>query len=220
MDKEKREHPEELTSPDQDISTTEIMGAAGTEGHEGTTGSAETDEYAEPRKVAQVQDNTYQESGDFDREVAEQPAGVSSKTAAEKRYAGFWMRFWAYLVDLLVVFSLTGLLVQPFTMIDVFYEATLWKWSVSALLGGLIFFAYFLFMTKWRGQTLGKMIFGLRVIREDGGRLSWSDTLVREVVGRFIHRLLFLYILYAVVAFTPRKQGVHDLFADTLVIHE
>ncbi|AIF68100.1 hypothetical protein GZ22_16630 [Terribacillus saccharophilus] len=143
-----------------------------------------------------------------------------SPLTGEQRYAGFWMRFWAYIVDLIVVFSLTGLIVKPFTMIDSFREATLWLWSVSGLLGGVIFFAYFLFMTKWRGQTLGKMIFGLRVIRKDGERLSWSDTLIREVVGRFIHRLLFLFFLYAVVAFTPRKQGLHDMFADTLVIHE
>ncbi|MFP7170821.1 RDD family protein [Terribacillus sp. 7520-G] len=204
MDKEKREHPEELTSPDQDISSTGIPEAA------------ESDRQTESDALSDM----YQGKEKLDEEAMEQPGAASPAAVADKRYAGFWMRFWAYLVDLIVVFSLTGLLVQPFTMIDAFYEATLWIWSVSALLGGVIFFAYFLFMTKWRGQTLGKMIFGLRVIRKDGGGLSWSDTLIREVVGRFIHRLLFLTILYVVVAFTPRKQGVHDFFADTLVIHE
>jgi uncharacterized RDD family membrane protein YckC len=211
MDKEKREHPEELTSSDQDYSRTEIPEAT------------ETDKHTASGKASDAYNNTYQENQADDKEIKDhrQEAEIPlSPLAGEQRYAGFWMRFWAYIVDLIVVFSLTGLIVKPFTMIDSFREATLWLWSVSGLLGGVIFFAYFLFMTKWRGQTLGKMIFGLRVIRKDGERLSWSDTLIREVVGRFIHRLLFLFFLYAVVAFTTRKQGLHDMFADTLVIHE
>ncbi|MFP7492322.1 RDD family protein [Terribacillus saccharophilus] len=208
MDKEKREHPEEQTSSDQEVTRKEIPEAVETVGYE------------EPKHNADVQEPVYHSSLDSDRAAVEELSEPVKLAEPEKRYAGFWMRLWAYIVDLIVVFSLTGLLVQPFTMIDAFSEATLWIWSVSGLLGGLIFFVYFLVMTKWRGQTLGKMIFGLRVIRKDGGRLSWSDTLIREVVGRFIHRMLFLFILYAVVAFTPNKQGLHDMFADTLVIHE
>lgn len=210
MDK-KREHPEELTSSDQDYSRTEIPE------------TTETDEHTASVKAAETYEDAYQGNQAAHEEIMDerQEAEIPfPPLAEERRYAGFWMRFWAYLVDLIVVFSLTGLIVKPFTMIDSFREATLWFWSISGLLGGVVFFAYFLFMTKWRGQTLGKMIFGLRVIRKDGERLSWSDTLIREVVGRFIHRLLFLFFLYAVVAFTPKKQGLHDLFADTLVIHE
>jgi uncharacterized RDD family membrane protein YckC len=146
---------------------------------------------------------------------------VQDVPADSRRYAGFWMRFWAYLADLLVVFGLTGFLVKPFAMIESFQEATLWFWSLSAFFSGIVFYAYFILMTKWRGQTLGKMIFGLRVIRKDGKPLSWLDTIIREGVGRFIHRFIFwMFIVYIVVAFTPKKQGVHDLFADTLVIHE
>lgn len=209
MDKEKREHPEELTSSDQDYSRTDIPE------------TTDTDEYTASEKTADAYENTYQGNQAAEIRNDQQETEISlTSLADERRYAGFWMRFWAYIVDLIVVFSLTGLIVKPFTMIDSFREATLWIWSVSGLLGGLVFFAYFLFMTKWRGQTLGKIIFGLRVIRKDGERLSWSDTLIREVVGRFIHRLLFLFFLYAVVAFTPKKQGLHDMFADTLVIHE
>ena len=210
MDKEKREHPEKLTPSDQDYSRTEIPE------------TMETEEHTASDKTSDAYESTYQENRAADEEIKDhrQEEIPLSPLTGEQRYAGFWMRFWAYIVDLIVVFSLTGLIVKPFTMIDSFREATLWLWSVSGLLGGVIFFAYFLFMTKWRGQTLGKMIFGLRVIRKDGERLSWSDTLIREVVGRFIHRLLFLFFLYAVVAFTPKKQGLHDMFADTLVIHE
>ncbi|WP_324777878.1 RDD family protein [Virgibacillus senegalensis] len=87
-------------------------------------------------------------------------------------------------------------------------------------MGSIVFYVYFLLMTKFFGQTLGKMLFGLRVIREDDGSLTWSDLLFREVVGRFIHRVLFLTpLLYVVVAFTNQKQGLHDMFASTRVVH-
>ncbi|QXE00912.1 RDD family protein [Terribacillus sp. DMT04] len=190
MDKDKNVHPDERTPLDSTASQTE-----------------------------EQQEWIYEDRGEEEHSV--HGTAVQDAPADNQRYAGFWMRFWAYLADLLVVFGLTGLLVKPFTMIESFQEATLWFWSISGLLSGLVFFAYFLFMTKWRGQTLGKMIFGIRVIRTDGQQLSWLDALIREVVGRFIHRIFFwMFIVYIVVAFTPKKQGVHDYFADTLVIHE
>ena len=40
----------------------------------------------------------------------------------------------------------------------------------------------------------------------------------REWIGRFISGTII--ILYVVVGFLPKKQGIHDLFADTTVIHE
>ncbi|MBD1221630.1 RDD family protein [Virgibacillus halodenitrificans] len=136
------------------------------------------------------------------------------------RYAGFWMRFWAYLADLLIIFSVTGILLSPFK----FFEGAPFDigfWTVTGILGSLIFYLYFLLMTKFYNQTLGKMIFGLKVVREDQKQLLWSDLLFREVVGRFLHRVFFFtFLLYIVVAFSPEKQGVHDRIGNTRVIIE
>jgi len=84
----------------------------------------------------------------------------------------------------------------------------------------IILYLYFVLMTKFYGQTVGKMIFGLKVIRKDYESLRWSDLLFREVVGRFLYRVIgILTLLYVVVAFDPLKQGVHDMIGDTRVIH-
>jgi uncharacterized RDD family membrane protein YckC len=48
--------------------------------------------------------------------------------------------------------------------------------------------------------------------------LTWDTVLFREWIGRFISASI--WILYAIVAFLPKKQGLHDLFADTAVVHE
>jgi uncharacterized RDD family membrane protein YckC len=131
---------------------------------------------------------------------------------------GFWMRFWAYLLDLIVISSIGRLIVYPiFRALDL----SLVKDDMFApisILSAIIFYGYFVLMTKYMGQTLGKMAFGLKVIEMDGKRLKWSTVLFRELIGRFISASIL--ILYIVVAFTNKKQGIHDLFADTTVIRE
>lgn len=73
-------------------------------------------------------------------------------------------------------------------------------------------------MTKFFGQTVGKMILGLRVISLKEDKLTWGTLLFREWIGRFISTTILP--LYWIVGFTALKQGVHDFVADTTVIHE
>ncbi|EDL65343.1 RDD family protein [Bacillus sp. SG-1] len=131
---------------------------------------------------------------------------------------GFWMRFWAYLLDLVVISSIGRLIVYPiFRALDL----SLVKDDLFApisILSSIIFYGYFVLMTKYFGQTLGKMAFGLKVIELDGKPLKWGTVIFRELIGRFISASIL--ILYIVVAFTNKKQGIHDLFADTTVIRE
>ncbi len=136
----------------------------------------------------------------------------------EVKYAGFWMRFWAYLLDLLVIASINGIVVYPvFRVLDLSLNDSNMFAPVSVVTA-LIFYAYFVLMTRFFGQTLGKMVFGLRVISLKDQKLSWGAIMFREWIGRFISGTIL--ILYVVVGFLPKKQGIHDLFADTTVIHE
>lgn len=134
------------------------------------------------------------------------------------RYAGFWMRFWAYLLDLVVIGSINRLVFYPVFRSFGLSLAETSMFAPIAVLTGLTFYLYFVLMTKFLGQTLGKMVFGIKVINLKGEKLSWGTILFREWIGRFISSTIF--IAYLVVAFLPKKQGLHDLFADTTVIHE
>ncbi|QCJ45279.1 RDD family protein [Bacillus sp. S3] len=133
------------------------------------------------------------------------------------RYAGFWMRFWAYLLDLIVVGSIGRLLINPlFRALDI----SLSEFNMFApisIASAVIFYLYFVLMTKYFKQTLGKMVFGLKVIDLKSDKLSWGTVLFREWIGRFISATVI--IGYCLVAFLPKKQGLHDLFTDTTVIH-
>ncbi len=78
----------------------------------------------------------------------------------EVRYAGFWMRLAAALIDFVVVFF--GLLFFGIGSFLLLSFVDLW------VVGGPLFFLipllYYVLLTGLRGQTLGKMALGIKVI--------------------------------------------------------
>jgi hypothetical protein len=74
---------------------------------------------------------------------------------------------------------------------------------------------YFTVLTR-RGATLGKKLLGLRIVRLDGARLSWLDSLERsaayaEVLGTLGFALLALWR-------SPNRRLPHDRIAETVVL--
>ncbi|WP_338333029.1 RDD family protein [Acetobacter sp. LMG 32666] len=65
--------------------------------------------------------------------------------------------------------------------------------------------------------TPGKRLFGLEVVSLQGGQISHLRALLRFVIKAFLSFPL-LYIGVLMVAFTQRKQGLHDMIAGTLVL--
>ncbi|MGN7410456.1 MULTISPECIES: RDD family protein [unclassified Sporosarcina] len=153
-------------------------------------------------------------------EPIEQRSLVTQKQEFIKKPAGFWIRFWAYLIDIIIVGAISGLLVKPiFRVVDYPIKDPIFLlYSPYKLILLVLFLAYFLLMTKYFSQTAGKMIMGIRVVKKSGEPLGWGTLLFREVIGRYISKTLL--IPYLLVIFMPRKEALHDLFADTEVVHE
>ena len=137
----------------------------------------------------------------------------------EAKSAGFWIRLCAYTVDTLLIWAVLKLLVvhNLFRLLG-YSDAKLWIFSIESLVAGLLFYLYFVIMTKACGQTLGKMIFGLKVVTDSGNPLSWSTVIIREWAGRYLSVKIML--LYLITAVTPQHKAVHDFLADTRVVHE
>jgi len=134
-------------------------------------------------------------------------------------YAGFWIRLWAFLIDILCVAAITEILINViFRALHLSMSSSLF--SLYGLLSISIYLAYFTLLTKLNhGQTIGKMIFGIRVIGLKEEELSWQTVLIREVACRFILQANpFLYLGYLPAAFTKRKQHVGDYLTDTSVV--
>jgi uncharacterized RDD family membrane protein YckC len=81
-----------------------------------------------------------------------------------------------------------------------------------------VYFSFFEW--AWNGQTPGKRLLHLRVIKADGAPVSWIDVLLRNV-SRPIDTFGPMGLLGLLMIFvSPKGQRLGDLMAQTLVIHE
>lgn len=141
---------------------------------------------------------------------------VPASQAAGASYAGFWRRLLAYAIDLLLlglVFAVIGLVIgvaAPGTDFERLEPA-------FNLLGMLVFWVYCANMESGPTQaTIGKRAMGLRVVGEHSQPISFG-----RASGRFFGKVLsglFLGIGFLMIAFTARKQALHDKLASTLVV--
>jgi uncharacterized RDD family membrane protein YckC len=118
-------------------------------------------------------------------------------------YAGFCVRFLAFGVDwlILLVPGLVLAVIDP-----------------TGLVGLVGSTAYYILFTGLRGQTPGKMVVGIKVIRiEDGSLPGLGVAALRETLGKFVSALALL-LGYLWIAFDPKKQGWHDKMARTVVV--
>jgi len=154
--------------------------------------------------------------------------GQPGETAG-RRFAGFWIRVFAYLSDSIVIqliiwllfaVALLGYSAGSSTSVSVqqMYELYPAQWGPIAGLDILIKLVYYTVFLGRSGQTPGKMLFRIKVIRTDGGPVTYGQALVRTL-GYYIN-MFTLQIGFLWVAFDPRKQGLHDKIARTLEIHE
>jgi uncharacterized RDD family membrane protein YckC len=124
-------------------------------------------------------------------------------------YAGFWKRFAASVIDSII-------------LIPIGYVATLIGSnnhdSFQALIASIIFtwLYYSLFESQGWQATPGKHFMKIKVIDYFGQRISFARATAR-FFSKYLSALILL-IGYVMVAFTKRKQALHDLIAETLVI--
>lgn len=136
----------------------------------------------------------------------------------EEKTAGFWIRFWAFLTDGLIVGAIISIFIKPifyFLGLDLFSSD--WYAPIT-IVSGIIYYGYFILMTKFWQQTIGKMIFGIKVKPLKEEKLSWGTVLFREFVSRFINNTIWITYLFVVIA--PKNKGIQDFIADTIVVHE
>jgi uncharacterized RDD family membrane protein YckC len=147
--------------------------------------------------------------------VTTEPAIQSSNTPQVKvKYAGFWIRYVAAIIDALV-------LVIPILLIDFLLGIALPKpffAFVSPFTGLLVAWVYYVIMTYNYQATLGKKAFGIRVVSDKAENLTLGQVILRETIGKLIS-MIILYIGYIMAAFTKRKQALHDKMASTVVVY-
>jgi uncharacterized RDD family membrane protein YckC len=138
-------------------------------------------------------------------------------------YAGFWIRVGAYLIDAIVLYIVNAIIMTVFGMSMMptpgQAEALMASggfWTVYAVIVVLNWLYFAALESSARQATIGKMALGLTVTDTEGRRISFL-----RATGRYFAKILsglILLIGFIMVAFTERKQGLHDMLASTLVL--
>ena len=131
--------------------------------------------------------------------------------------AGAGNRGFAAMVDFtfaLLVTTAVALLFERFVL-----PGAPWLRGWSLLAVAVLGWSYFVVLEwLWNGQTIGKRMFGLRVISGDGRPAGFGALLVRNLV-RVVDFLPGLYgVGFAAIALSPRSQRLGDLAAGTFVV--
>ena len=113
-------------------------------------------------------------------------------------------RLVALFIDGIILGILTGLIFGS-------TDEVAWVISFVTTLGYNWFF-----WTRWNGQTPGKRLMGIRIIKTDGSEITGVDALIRAT-GYYVNTMA-LSIGWLWALFDEQKRGWHDLFAGTIVV--
>ncbi len=148
-------------------------------------------------------------------------------TQPQFRYAGFWRRFVAYILDAILILILFVLLnqlvggvyecVEPSMEIGAPFGVRCGATGLGNALYVIVSLLYFGAMeSSARQATLGKMALGIAVTDQAGGRISFGRAIGRNA-GKYVSAII-LAIGFIMAAFTSRKQALHDIMAGCLVV--
>src|SRR5688572_7959712 len=141
------------------------------------------------------------------------------------QYAGFWRRFGALLIDILILSIPTYFLATLLGDNTNDYvnrtgdEVEVQYFTIYNVVSFLVNWLYFaLLESSARQATFGKQALGLYVTDTEGRRITFVRATLRYF-GKVISSLT-IGIGYIMAAFTARKQALHDIIASTLVLRK
>jgi len=149
---------------------------------------------------------------------------VPNKNAGEPlELAGFFSRFIAFIIDSLIIFGTTILvliigIISGLDASDVGSDSFT-NYIVPVFLS-LLFLcsSYFVFLIGYGGKTIGMVILDIRVIEDDGSSIDLYRAFLRWIASYVSASFLFIGYLWAI--FDAKSQTWHDKIAHTLVISE
>ncbi len=138
------------------------------------------------------------------------------------KYAGFWKRFVAYILDwmilLLTIFFTLGFLLYLLHLIISCHRIVSMILFIPKMLMFLVPPLYFAILDSSEEQgTYGKRILSIKVTDLSGNRISFERALGRSLA--MLLSFLTLGIGFLMAGFTKKKQSLHDIIAECLVVN-
>ncbi|KAB5485695.1 MULTISPECIES: RDD family protein [Flagellimonas] len=134
------------------------------------------------------------------------------------KIVGLGERIVAFLIDGLILYMYAYLVSLISNAIGFIYEDTWTQRGLAALIFLPAMFYSLLMHSLFNGQTVGKMLMKMRVVRLDGAPVHWSNLLVRWML-RLVDIWIFLGSIGILsILFSDKRQRVGDAAAGTVVI--
>jgi uncharacterized RDD family membrane protein YckC len=194
----------------------------------------------DPQKLAWVE--IVQETADEVQSAQDEPAAVRASVVTQEQsvetgiaeapiesvyaeYMGALIRLAAFIIDLVI------LVVVLFGVSRIA--------NIPSYSGVVLGFIYFVGLWMWRGQTVGKMIVGVKIVGRDGSRITPLQAILRYLfyivpsyapilfavesippIRPYAWVIVFVasFVNLLIIALTPEKRAIQDLMAGTVVI--
>jgi uncharacterized RDD family membrane protein YckC len=145
------------------------------------------------------------------------------QVSLEFHLAGIGSRFMAFLVDTLIEVVIFVVLGIAFALTRLTFRGAPSNWATALLIIGffVVYWGYFaLFEALMQGQTPGKRVVGIRVVKDSGRGIKPGESLTRNFM-RAIDQLPGFY-LFALICMlvSKEKKRIGDYVAGTVVVHE
>ena len=151
------------------------------------------------------------ESAGISQENLSTPTSSVNEPFSPLQYQGFIVRGLANIIDQILV-------IIPLVVIASLTKTVSDNSETYMIIGGLLFFIYLIVAEAAWGQTLGKKIFGIKVMMQNGSKCTVLGAVLRNVF-RTIDMIFGGYLLAIIVmTITPKRQRIGDLIAKTVVI--
>ena len=165
----------------------------------------------------------------------ETPSSVEqgSSYAGGSPFKGFWIRFVAAIIDVILVSIAFFVFVILFMVVfgglggllggeEGAFGAGIMGFLLAILVFTILQLLYKPLMEASEFQgTLGKYILGMKVVKANGERLDMGTSFVRSIVYLVCIALMSLLVpvlAFIMIGFTEQKQGLHDIVAKTFVV--
>jgi len=147
-----------------------------------------------------------------------------SNIEVEYRLANVGSRLGAAIIDYALQFL--AVLLAALIIFNFGRQMDMWEfnvnysivWAVVILIIFMIFMGYFIVCELlMNGQTIGKRILGLRVIRDNGQPIEFSHALIRGIIRSSLD---MMYVGFFAILFSKKHKRIGDMAAGTIVIIE
>lgn len=146
---------------------------------------------------------------------------VVARESFQGHYAGFASRFFSFVVDIVIITAIFLLVLAAISFAKTvltgkafdFHRGDIWVIIAYAV------WSFIYFARSWgaNGRTAGMALFGVQVVRDDGGDVSERRAALRMLV--FPLSFLFLGLGFLGIVFGDRRRALHDVIAGTTVIY-